>query len=236
MRSNTRARRAIERGEHTNPKRAHIGTYRIWVINNRRLPQPKVRQGYRHASLKDISYASLVKFLNTEGKKRLLFPVVTKKLMQQWGITAENSTVILYKDEIVGFGAIVDRRAIKQYRIVRMPKIVELLRTPWNSFARRFRYIGIPKLNTALACPVATLVCVKDDEPALFASIVSTLGRISQASSDIFMLALAETSPHTALVDTKYNFKLTNDLYCTSETMNIGGMAADLYVDALMLY
>ena len=232
---NTTAQRSFSRHSPSRPAPQRIGSYELFIVNAKRVAAPS-KTTARFVPAHKLEWAALRSFLNSEGRQKQLFPLVTDRLLKRLGVTPSNSYALMKGGVVVGFASLVDQRDWKQFIITRYPGIIRLLRAPWNAFARRFGYISVPKINTPISCPTVTLAVVRGDDPTLYHELMYGLSLRAQSLSDIFMTALTVDSLHRELLHTKYHFRIKNTLYVQEIETPVSLDTRPLYVDALMLY
>lgn len=166
--------------------------------------------------------AGLVDFLKREGSKRLFFPCVDGPAgtCSPWGdFSAVDFCVAERAGEIVGLVGQWDQRASRQIRVVGYAPALSRLRPAVNAFARMIPKASLPRLprpGEPLAACFATLVCVKEDDPRVFASIMRRLGDHARARGfSAFIVSLHErASLNAALSRWDHRFACRSRLYC----------------------
>ncbi len=235
LKSNTRAIQAFTRSHPLLKPPRLVTDYKVMIINAHRVKKPhSIRCEFEKAT--DINRTELLEFINREGSKNNLFPVVTEHLLKKIGVTESNSYVLLRDSKIVGFAGLVDQRKWKQFIVVHYASVLRYARIPFNLFARRFKYIPIPKQSTTINCPTVTLAITKGNNRDLYAELLYGIANESSKKTDIFSMAASTNCPFYDLLQTRYNLSIENRLYIQDITGVIVLDKRPIYVDALMLY
>ena len=233
--SNKRAHQLIERKSENFNSPQRLARYKTFIINSRRIEKPKkLVCEFRAVGDNDIN--AIIMFLNKEGQKKNLFPVVTKELLDRLGITKNNSYLLIKDDKIVGFAGLVDQSDWKQFIVVKYSWLLSSVRKPFNTFAKRFRYITIPEINQPIKSPLVTMCVVKNDNLKLFKEMFYYLSSQASKTSDIFVYSQLSNTKETKMLDTKYNFSFEYEMYLLEEDINLKLDNKSIYIDTAMLY
>jgi hypothetical protein len=235
MKNNLRAICAFTRSHESLMLPRLITTYKIMIINAHRVEAPRSSECEFKNTI-DVNRTELLQFINREGRRFNLFPVVTDQLLQRIGVSGKNSFVLVRDNKIVGFAGLVDQKKWKQFIIVRYALVLNFIRTPFNLIARRLRYISIPEQDKPVECPTATIFVVADNDQNLYKELMYGLAHEAEKKADIFTLAVTTDSPHYESLQTRYNFAVENNLYIQDTDKILELDDKSVYVDALMLY
>ncbi len=138
-----------------------ITEYRTYILNPKiKIKSPKHDFTFTNATEDDKT--ELLDFLNREGKKRDLFPVINS-LEQFCGLTYNDFYLLKKSDKIVAAAALWNQTEYKQYIVKRYSLIMKIARiiNPLLSF---FKYIKLPKENSPLDFPMLSFfVCQNND-------------------------------------------------------------------------
>jgi hypothetical protein len=150
---------------------------------------------FRPATNEDLE--ALVGFLNREGRRMHLFPLVTvPELVSATGRTPALGDFRLLLDregEILAAGALWNQQEHKQYVVTGYKGLYRLIRP--MSFA--FPLVGIPRLpkrGSVLNFAALSFWAVKDNDPELFRRFLSGM-RSAGAGYDFLFLGLSERHP-----------------------------------------
>ena len=134
--------------------------YKTYILS----PKVKVKAKkhnftFRRATGNDTE--RLLHFLNAEGKKKDMFPVV-KSFDEFYNLRAEDFYLLLDGESIVATAALWNQTEYKQYVVKRYRKIMKLARI-FNPLLSAFRYINLPKENEPLDFPMLAFFLCKND-------------------------------------------------------------------------
>lgn len=126
-----------------------------------------------HADCCDLH--EVARFLQTHGKTRQFFPVWNECSLNQlsaYGLHANDFCIARREGEIVGVMALWDQSAYKQTVINAYSGWLKAIAPLWNSSAPLLGRSSWPRPGETLRSAYAALICIADDDSAVFASLL----------------------------------------------------------------
>jgi predicted ATP-grasp superfamily ATP-dependent carboligase len=235
MSSNHRAINALTQSTTQLSTIQQVGTYKQYIVNARRFNTQTITADLSFSAVKEHDEAKVLRFLQEEGSKYDLFPVIDSLKNNVVGANYNNSFQLARNGEIIAFAAIVDQRQKKQYIIKNYAWYVRLLKTPFNLIARAAKLIELPKQDKPIKSPAISLCIVKDDDPKLYAMFLQSLASVVAKDSQLFTIAVPVDSRHVLTFDNRYNLSITHNLYLAGMQSLPEVRSGKLYVDAAVL-
>ena len=185
---NTDARRMFEKSRLLLEMKC-ISGYKTYILSPRvRIKAPKHELIFRKANERDRR--KLISFLNAEGKKRDMFPVI-KTLDEFYNLSAEDFYLLLDGERIVAAAALWKQTEYKQYVVKKYRGIMRLARAA-NPILSALRYIRLPKENAPLDFPMLAFFLCESDSDEYFRIFLSEIKREIAKDYGMFVIGLNE--------------------------------------------
>ena len=166
-----------------------ITEFKTFVFNpKQKIKAPKNQFTFRQATIND--YDNLIAYLNEEGKKKDLFPVI-ESLEQFYNLKIEDFYLLLDEDKIICAAALWDVSSYKQYTIKKYNWFMKLLRV-FNPLLSLLRYIKIPKENTSIVFPFISFLVCKDDNLDYYQIFLKEISKRASLKYDLVGIAVAK--------------------------------------------
>ncbi|MGM9680131.1 MAG: hypothetical protein ACI3XR_01350 [Eubacteriales bacterium] len=164
-----------------------IAEYKTYILNPKiRLKAPKHAFSFRQATKADIP--KLLEFLNTEGRKKDLFPVI-RSLDQFHNLSYGDFYLLMNGEEIVATAALWNQTEYKQYIVKRYGRMMKLAHI-CNPLLSALRYIQLPKENEPLNFPMLSFFLCKNDNADNFLIFLNEIKREVSKKYKMFVLGL----------------------------------------------
>lgn len=148
-------------------------------------------------------WADIARFLRSWGSKRQFFPVwdeSTLNGLSAYGLKAHDLTVARRGGRIVGMVGLWDQAAYKQTVIQAYSGWLKAVAPLWNSSASLLGRSPLPRPGEAIRSVYAALVCVADNDTAVFASLLREVYcRARSRGFSYLMLGLDALDPFLSL-------------------------------------
>ena len=187
-----------------------IAGYKTYILNPKvKIKSPKHTLVFRRATVEDEE--KVVHFLNTEGKKRDMFPVV-KTLNEFCNLNIEDFYVLMDGEEIVATAALWNQTEYKQYVVKRYGRWMKLARV-CNPLLSAFQYIQLPKENEPLHFPMLSFFLSKNDSEDNYRIFLSEIKREIAKEYGMFVVGLSEGHFAAAIMDRLPSINFETKLY-----------------------
>ncbi len=136
--------------------------------------------------------AAIADFLRTHGRRRQFFPVWTERALRglsAYGLHPQDFIVARRGGQMIGIIALWDQSAYKQTVVRGYSGWLKLAAPIWNSGAPLLRRGPLPRPGEALSSAYAALICIKDDDVAVFASLLREVYTLAQARGIRYLMA-----------------------------------------------
>ncbi len=185
---NTDARRMFEKSRRLLEMKQTVG-YKTYILS----PKVKVKAKkhsftFRRATENDRD--RLIDFLNAEGKKKDMFPVI-KSFDEFHNLGVEDFYLLLDGESIVATAALWNQTEYKQYVVKRYGRIIKLARI-FNPFLSAFRYIKLPKENEPLDFPMLAFFLCKNDNADNYLIFLNEIKREISKKYGMFVFGLSD--------------------------------------------
>jgi hypothetical protein len=238
MATNTAIQRQLAVGSE-DARSVVVGKYNSYLVNARRYKaHSDVARDITFSRVTKRDASKLIGFLNTEGKKRDLFPVIKDLDSNLIGATVQNTFVLKSHGEIVGCAAVIDPRDRKQFVVKRYSWLLKIIRNPYNAIFPKLGYISFPELDQPVNCRVVGLYLVKDDDAQLADALLAKVSLEVAKTAEIFTIALPASHPGNGLLGNRFNFRFSSILYASAWQSGDDGLrriGSNFYVDAAIL-
>lgn len=164
--------------------------YTTYILN------PKVKigsagHGYRFRRAEESDLPRLLAFLNEEGKKRDLFPVI-RDVKQFHGLRVEDFYLLEDGDQILSAGALWNQGDYKQYVVKHYRGIMKLARFA-NPLLSLLGYIKLPKEDRPLDFPMLAFFLSREDDPAYYRAFLYEIRKEIGKRYSMFVIGLPKT-------------------------------------------
>ncbi len=206
---NTDARRMFEKSRRLLSMKA-ISGYKTYIINpNVKIKAPNHSFFFRRATESDST--KLFDFLNTEGKKKDMFPVV-KSLDDYYNLHISNFYLLLDGESIIATAALWNQTAYKQYAVKRYGGLMRLARV-LNPLLSAFRYIRLPKKNEPLDFPMLAFFLCEDDNADNYRIFISEIKREIAKNYGMFVIGLPDSHYAKPIMDHLPSISFETEIY-----------------------
>lgn len=153
-----------------------------------RIKAPKHNYTFRRAEEADLP--ALLDFLDREGRKKDLFPVV-RSLSDYHNLHIGDFCLLLDGEEILACGALWDSTDYKQYVVKRYHPLVKAARV-LNPLIAALGFVRLPKENEPLAFPMLSFLLPKDGNEDLFHIFLNEVRKEVQKQYGMYVFDLPE--------------------------------------------
>ena len=183
---NTDAQRMFEKSRRLIEMKP-ISDYKTYILNPKvRIKAPKHSLSFRQAT--DRDRARLIAFLNTEGKKKDLFPVI-KTLDAFYNLSIEDFYLLLDGDRIVATAALWNQTEYKQYVVKKYRGMMRLARMA-NPILSALRYCKLPKENEPLNFPMLSFFLSQNDNEDYYRILLGEIKKEIAKSYGMLVIGL----------------------------------------------
>ena len=168
--------------------------------------------------------ASILEFLNREGRKKDLFPVINS-ISQFHGLSIEDFYLLERNGEIVAAAALWDQTDYKQYVVKKYRGIMKFARL-LNPLLSLLGYMKLPPEEQILDYPMLSFFLSLGDNPAYYKAFLNGLNREIRNRNDVYVIGVPQNqighkiisrvpSIHFDTVIYSVRFKLANGNSCS---------------------
>ena len=206
---NTDARRMFEKSRRLLSMRS-ISGYKTYIINPKvRIKAPKHTFTFRRATESDTS--TLLNFLNTEGKRKDMFPVV-KSLDDFYNLHIRDFYLLLDGENIIATAALWRQTEYKQYIVKRYGGAMKLARV-FNPILSALRYIKLPQENEPLDFPMLAFFLCKDDNADNYRIFLNEIKQEISKSYGMFVIGLHDSHYARPIIDKLPSVNFKTEIY-----------------------
>ena len=159
----------------------------------------------------------VVQFLIDHGRRRQFFPVWKEgdlRALASFGLRAQDILLARRGAHIAGIMALWDQSAYKQTVIKEYSRWMKTIAPLWNYSAPVFGRAPLPRAGETLRSAYAALVCVAEDDAAMFASLLRETYRQAHARGfNYLMLGLDARDPLLPTARTYFHILYPSRLY-----------------------
>ncbi len=220
-----------ESAEQFEKPRKHVtfdrfASYTTYVIN------PKVRtkaiaNSYRFRKADKEDTEAVLRFLNREGRKRDLFPVI-RSFNDYYNLHIEDFYLLEDEDEIKACAAVWNVSSYKQYTLIRLKGIMKLVRL-LNPLLSALGYVKLPKENEPLNFPVLAFFLSKDENGDCYKILFHKIKEEIKKRYPLFIVGLPDHHVIASLMKKLPKVTFRSNLY---ELSFLGGRGPRPTVDA----
>ena len=187
-----------------------MAEYRTYIFNPKvKIRAPKHSLTFRQAEEADVP--ALIGFLNREGSRKDLFPVV-RSLEQFYNLTCRDFWLLLDGEEIVATAALWNQTPYKQYVVKRYRGLMRLARIA-NPLLSALRYIRLPKEDAPLDFPMLSFFLCRDDREEYYRVFLQEITKKICERYGIFVIGLPKEHCAAALLEESKNIHFDTVLY-----------------------
>ena len=206
---NTDARRMFEKSRRLLSMKA-ISGYKTYIINpNVKIKAPNHSFSFRRATESDT--LRLLDFLNTEGKRKDMFPVV-KSLDDFYNLHISDFYLLLDGANIIATAALWKQTEYKQYIVKQYGGVMKLARI-FNPMLSALRYIKLPKENDPLDFPMLAFFLSKDDNADNYRIFLNEIKREISKDYGIFVIGLPDSHFARPIMDKLPSISFKTEIY-----------------------
>ena len=137
-------------------------------------------QGFTFAAVRESDLPEVYRFLEKEGKRYEMFPVI-KNIQEQFSGLSLNDCYLLIKDgETAGFGALWDQKHYRQYIVKHYGGVYKYLRKA-AGLVQKLGYIYLPPEGETANVLTLTLLTAKDGDTDLYRELLAQLAKEAAA-------------------------------------------------------
>ena len=206
---NSDARRMFEKSRRLLSMKS-ISGYKTYIINPKvRIKAPKHSFTFRRATESDRS--KLLDFLNSEGKKKDMFPIV-ESIDDYYNLHITEFYMLLDGESIIATAALWKQNEYKQYVVKRYGGVMKLARA-FNPLLSAFRYIRLPKENEPLAFPMLAFFLCKDDNADNYRIFLNEIKCEISKSYGMFVIGLPDGYFARPIMDKLPSISFKTEIY-----------------------
>jgi hypothetical protein len=187
-----------------------ISGYKTYILNPKlKINSPKHGLTFRRANKNDEKI--LIDFLNSEGKKKDMFPVI-KSLDGFYNLRTEDFYLLINGESIVATAALWNQGEYKQYVVKRYRGMMRLARAA-NPILSALRYIKLPRENDPLDFPMLSFFISKNDNEEYYRIMLNEIKKEISNSYDMFVIGLPKEHFAVPMFDKLPNISFETKLY-----------------------
>lgn len=184
--------------------------YKTYILNPKvRVKAPEHSYTFRRAT--EADRPGLLDFLNTEGKKRDMFPVV-RSIEQFCGLRVEDFYLLTNENCILAAAALWNQTAYKQYVVKKYRGIMKAAR-PANPLLSALGYIRLPKEDQPLDFPMLSFFITKNDNEDYYRILLREIKNEIAKTYGMFVIGLPENHFAAPLWDALPSISFETELY-----------------------
>ena len=153
----------------------------------------------------------LLDFLNTEGRKKDMFPVV-KSLDDFRNLYISDFYLLLDGESIVATAAMWNQTEYKQYVVKRYGGLMRIARI-FNPILSAMRYIKLPKENEPLNFPMLAFFLCKDDNTNTYRIFLDEIKREIAKNYSMFVIGLTDSHFAKPIMDKLPSISFKTEIY-----------------------
>ena len=206
---NTQAQRMFEKSRRILEMKQIVG-YKTYILSPRvKVKASKHSLTFRRATENDRE--TLIGFLNTEGKKKDMFPVI-KSLDEFHNLSIEDFYLLLDRDRIVATAALWNQTDYKQYVVKKYRGVMRLARMA-NPILSALRYMKLPKENAPLDFPMLSFLISQNDNQEYYRIMLSEIKQAVADSYGLFVIGLPREHFAAPMLDQLPSISFETKLY-----------------------
>ncbi len=166
---------------------------------------------------------AVLDFLNQEGRKREMFPVV-ESLSQFTDLKPEDFYVLKEQDEILAVGALWKQTAYRQYIVKKYRGVYRFARC-LNPLLKLLGYITLPKENEVLDFPMLSFFISQDDNEEYYKAFLNHINYVIKQKFGMYVIGIGDTDVHKKLYRQLRNIHFDTQIYEIEFILGNGKMA-----------
>ncbi len=187
-----------------------ISGYKTYIFSPKvRIKAPKHGFTFRRATESDKE--KLLCFLNGEGRKRDMFPVI-KALDDFYGLAVDDFYLLLDGDAIIAAGALWNQTEYKQYVVKRYGRLMKLARV-MNPLLSALGYIKLPRENEPLDFPMLSFFLCKNDDTDIYRIFLREITHEIAEKYGMFVIGLPREHFAAPILDRLQSISFETELY-----------------------
>lgn len=184
--------------------------YKTYILNPKvRVKAPRHSYTFRRAT--ETDRAGLLDFLNTEGKKRDMFPVV-RSIEQFYGLRVEDFCLLTDGDRILAAAALWNQTAYKQYVVKKYRGIMKAARMA-NPLLSALGYIRLPREDRSLDFPMLSFFISENDSEDYYRILLREIKSEIAKTYGMFVIGLPQNHFAAPLLDALPSVSFETKLY-----------------------
>lgn len=206
---NTDARQMFEKGTRM-LRSSEICEYTTYILtpkNTRKRPQMPL--SFRRACKYDED--ALLDFLNAEGSKYDLFPVI-RSFDELCGLSVTDFYILFDESRIVAAAALWNISEYKQYVVKKYRGIMKAARL-FNPILPLLGYVRLPKENVTMDFPMLSFFLSTDDCREYYESFLNEINREIKKSYGMYVIGLPRTHFATEIFSRKRCISFNTKIY-----------------------
>jgi len=176
----------------------------------------------RTADLDDMS--RITRYLSKEGGKKQFFPVYAPDQPVLRGLRPEDIFLAFHRDELCGVAALWDQSAFRQILVHDYAFPLKQLRPLYNTFASPLGLPPFPPAGSQLSCLYLSLVCVKDNDAAIFRTLLQALCGSHGSREAVLLGGFHERDPLLTAIRKYHHIQFVSRVYAVSWDGDAGNL------------
>lgn len=184
--------------------------YRTYILNPKvKVKVPAHTLTFRQAEERDT--AELIDFLNKEGKRKDLFPVV-RSLGQFHGLSYRNFYLLIKDGRIVAAAALWNQTEYKQYVVKKYRRLMKFARIA-NPLLSLIGYIRLPREDSPLDFPMLSFFVSEDDSEEYYRVFLNEIKREIGKKYGMFVIGIPKGHFASPIFDRLPSVRFDTKLY-----------------------
>lgn len=184
LEDNIKAMDVFNKNRNYLPKIKQIGNYSLYFIKTGLKVKTKQNYTFRQATFGDQDL--ITQFLNQEGSKYQLFPVIKNIEEQFHDLKITDFYILENNDEVVTVGALWNQQAYKQYMIKNYHGYLKLI-SIFPSLPKRLGLFKLPKIGTFANFATLSFLISKDNDFKEIDYFVKQISSLHQKKYDFIV-------------------------------------------------
>ena len=198
-----------------------FGQYKCMAISNSFKRENKRVNKLDIRNLTGADIPALLRFFEVEGAKKQFFPQYTVNNFTSndgllKGLSCENIIAGFSEGKLVGTAALWNQQPFRQSMVSGYSRTLVQFRQIYNVFAGFLKYPKLPSVGSILDYRFLSLVCIKDNNPEIFAELFKTLLQQNQQHFSFIMAGLHTKDPLLTVLNRYPHFSYSSELFVVS--------------------
>lgn len=187
-----------------------ISGYKTYILSPKvRIKAPKHSFSFRRATVKDE--ARLIEFLNAEGRKKDMFPVV-KNFDEFYNLHTEDFYLLENEESILAAAALWNQNGYRQYVVKKYRGAMKPARV-LNPLLSALGYIRLPRENESLDFPMLSFFISKDNNGEYYRIFLREITREIASKYSMFVIGLPREHFAAPMLDKLPSISFETKLY-----------------------